>query len=44
MSEATNLQEPESTVRALSINEVEEDEGNREVTLNYCYCLVISEL
>lgn len=42
MSEATNLQEPESTVRALSINEVEEDEGNRGV--NYCYCLVISEL
>uniref|UniRef100_A0A8C1SFL2 MutS protein homolog 5 n=1 Tax=Cyprinus carpio TaxID=7962 RepID=A0A8C1SFL2_CYPCA len=34
MSEATNLQEPESTVRALSINEVEEDEGNREIFLS----------
>ncbi len=43
MSEASNVnsQEPESNVRALSINEVEEDEGSREV--NYCYCLIISQ-
>lgn len=40
MSEASNSQEPES--RALSINEVEEDEGTREV--NSCYCLIISQL
>ncbi|KAF4104384.1 hypothetical protein G5714_015371 [Onychostoma macrolepis] len=32
MSEASNLQEPES--RALSINEVEGDEGNREIFLS----------
>lgn len=31
MSEASNSQEPESNVRALSINEAEEDEGSREV-------------
>ncbi|XP_016128415.1 mutS protein homolog 5-like [Sinocyclocheilus grahami] len=30
MSEASHVQEPESNARALSINEVEEDEGNRE--------------
>ncbi|XP_059369912.1 mutS protein homolog 5 isoform X3 [Carassius carassius] len=34
MSEASNLQEPESNVRALNINEVEEDEGNREIFLS----------